>query len=156
PEFVLAGVDRDTDADILRGVFSAVHDRPVLPMSIQSAELTKVAYNVFISAKIVFANTVMEICHKTGADCDEVTGALAQATDRVISPRYLAGGMGDGGACHPRDLIAMSWLAQRLDLSCDFLGGLVQQREAQTGWIADLVESYADQTGMRVIILGKS
>ena len=50
----------------------------------------KVAYNTYIGMKIVFANTLMEICHKTpGANVDDVTGALKAAHHRLISRRYL-------------------------------------------------------------------
>lgn len=156
PEFVLMGADKPEDTIPVRQVYTALHDRPVQFMGIESAELTKVAYNVAISTKIVVANALMEICHKTGADCDAVSDALAAATDRVVSAKYMRGGMGDGGHCHPRDLIAMSWLAQRLDLSTDVLGYMVRAREAQSGWLADLVEEYAEQTGLDVMILGKS
>ena len=156
PEFVICGVDDPVDAEPLRQVHATIHDRPLFVTSIETAELIKVAYNVFISTKIVFANTLMEICHKTGADTDHVIDALTLATDRVISPRYLRGGMGDGGACHPRDLIAMSWLADRLHLSYDLLGQMAQAREAQTGWVADVVCSYAEQTGLPVVVLGKA
>jgi UDPglucose 6-dehydrogenase len=109
--------------------------------------------------KITFANTWMEICHKIpGTDVDAVTNALALATTRVISPRYLNGGMGDGGGCHPRDNIALSWLARELDLSYDFFEGLMLARERQTEWLAELMESY-DPPGkerMLKVILGKS
>lgn len=157
PEFVICGVDDEKDALVLEKVFIPLHgDNKLFVTSIETAEAIKVFYNVFISTKIVFANTVMEVCHKTGADCDQVHEALSRATERVISPKYLKGGMGDGGACHPRDLIAMSWLAQRLDLSHDMLGQMVTAREAQTRWLADLVRSYHEQTGLSVIILGKA
>lgn len=156
PEFVLVGADDPRDIDPLPDVYRAVHDRTLFVVSIESAELAKVAYNTFISAKIVFGNTVMEVCHKTGADCDEVVEALSLATQRVTSSAYLRGGMGDGGACHPRDLMAMSWLADRLDLSTDLMGYLARAREAQTGWIADLVQGWADQTGLPVMLLGKA
>lgn len=157
PEFVLVGTDHDSDADPLRKLYGSLHDRPVYRCSIPSAELTKVAYNTFISAKIAVANSLMEICHHTAADVDEVTDALALATDRVISPRYLRGGMGDGGACHPRDLIAMSWLAERLDLSYDLFGSLVRGREAQTRWLADLAVEQAEVYGLgTVVVLGKA
>jgi UDPglucose 6-dehydrogenase len=158
PEFILCGTDDPGNAEALADVFGPVV-RPgteIVKMSIDSAEAAKVFYNVFISMKIVFANMVMEVCHKTGADCDEVTGVLGRATERVISPRYLSGGMGDGGACHPRDLIALSWLAQRLDLSCDLLGQVAQARERQTEWLAREVARYADQAALSVVILGKS
>jgi len=158
PEFVLAGVDHREDFEPVREVYASVigPKTRVAHMSIASAELTKVAYNTFISAKIVFANTLMEICHSTGADVDDVTDALALAKDRLISPKYLRAGMGDGGACHPRDLIAMSWLAQRLDLSYDLLGELAQAREAQTEWLSELVGRWCEQTGLEPFVVGKS
>lgn len=155
PEFVLVGADDRTLAKkVLREVYRPLHNAPIAAMSIESAELTKVAYNVAISNKIVFANTMMEICHKTGADCDEVIDALSMATDRLLSPRYLRGGMGDSGACHPRDLIAMSWLAERLELSVDLLGFLAKAREDQNWWIRDLAAQQADLTGLPIALLG--
>ena len=73
---------------------------PFFKTSIKSAELIKVAYNTFIGMKIVFANTMMEICHHTGANVDDVSDAMGLATDRLMSTKYLYGGMGDGGGCH--------------------------------------------------------
>lgn len=156
PEFVLLGADDPSHVDGLRELYGSVHSKPLEVMSIESAELTKVAYNVFISSKIVFANTMMEICHKTGADVDEVSGALAKATDRVASGAYLRGGMGDGGHCHPRDLIAMSWLADRLDLSVDLLGFLAAAREKQSQWLAREALKWKEQTGLRIAVLGRA
>lgn len=156
PEFVLMGADHPEDLDPVAAVYEQLHDRPAFKTSIESAELIKVAYNTVISAKVIIGNTIMEICEKTGADCDQVIDALSLATDRVISPKYLRGGMGDGGACHPRDLIAMSWLAQRLELSYDLLGQMAYAREAQSGWLADLAERWADQTGLGICILGEA
>ncbi|MDX2838009.1 hypothetical protein PV377_03145 [Streptomyces ipomoeae] len=156
PEFVLLGCDDRRHAEPVLDIYGTLHDRPAQIMGIESAELTKVAYNVVISTKIVVANALMEICHKTGADCDAVADALAMATDRVVSAKYMRGGMGDGGHCHPRDLIAMSWLAQRLDLSTDVLGYMARAREAQSGWLAGLVQQWAEQSGLDVMILGKA
>ena len=156
PEFVLLGVDSDEDAEPVRELYRTIHDRPFQTMRIPSAELTKVSYNTFISMKIVFANMLMELCHKTAADVDEVTGALAKATDRVISPKYLRGGMGDGGACHPRDLIAMSWLAARADLSFDLLGQMADAREAQSEWLASVVADHCLLSGLPLVVLGQA
>lgn len=156
PEFVLLGADDSAHVQPVIDIHRTLHDRPAQVMGIESAELTKVAYNVVISTKIVVANALMEICHKTGADCDDVADALAAATDRVVSAKYMRGGMGDGGHCHPRDLIAMSWLAQRLDLSTDVLGYMACAREAQSGWLADLTQQWAEQTGLGITILGKA
>lgn len=156
PEFVLIGVDDPSDVDILFDIYRELHSRPLQVVSVETAELTKVSYNTFISLKILFANMIMEICHKTGADCDSVIDCLSYATDRVISSKYLRGGMGDGGHCHPRDLIAMSWLSQRLELSTDIMGFAVRAREAQTRWLADLIIEWSDLVNLDVVILGLS
>ncbi|MGW2048559.1 hypothetical protein ACWCPF_25755 [Streptomyces sp. NPDC001858] len=156
PEFVLLGSDHSEAVADVADLYRTVHDRPIHPVSIESAELTKVAYNCFISMKIVFANMVMEICQKTGADCDQVADGLALATDRITSPAYMRGGMGDSGACHPRDNQAMSWLAQRLDLSADLMGYVSTAREQQSVWLADLVEHWHRLSGLPICLLGKA
>ena len=55
--------------------------------------------------------------------------------------------MGDGGGCHPRDNIALSWLARELDLSYDWFEGIMLARERQTDWLADLVEEHHRRLG---------
>lgn len=156
PEFILLGSDNPEAIADVADLYRTVHDRPIHAVSIESAELTKVAYNCFISMKIVFANMVMEICHKTGADCDAVADGLALATDRITSPAYMRGGMGDSGACHPRDNQAMSWLASRLDLSADLMGFVSEAREQQSAWLADLVEHWHRMNGLPICLLGKA
>lgn len=110
--------------------------------SVPNAELIKVAYNTFIGLKLAFANTLMEVCHKTDCDVDEVTAALKLAHRRLISGAYLDGGMGDGGGCHPRDNIALSWLARELDLSYDLFEAAMMQREKQAEWLVEVMEQH--------------
>ncbi len=156
PEFQLLGADDGEAAAAAAALYRTVHDRIIFPVSIESAELAKVAYNCFISLKIVYANMLMEICDATGADVDEVTGTLALASRRLLSPAYLTAGMGDGGACHPRDSMAMSWLAGRIGLSVDLMGFVSQAREQQSAWLAWLVKDQHELTGLPVMLLGKA
>lgn len=155
PEFLLLGSDSHDAAARVAQLYAEIHHAPAHIMSVASAELTKVAYNTFISTKIVFANTVAQLADATGADVDEVTGALSDATDRIISPKYLTAGMGDGGGCHPRDNIALSALAQRHGI-IDFMGGLNVAREEHTRWLASIVAHWADMSGLPIVILGKA
>lgn len=141
PEFILLGGDGGVSVDDVVKVYQHTLGVGALfyETSIPNAELIKVSYNTFIGLKIAFANTLMEVCQKTGCDVDEVTGALKLANRRLISGAYLDGGMGDGGGCHPRDNIALSWLAGELDLSYDLFGAAMEAREAQAGWLASLM-----------------
>jgi UDPglucose 6-dehydrogenase len=143
PEMVLAGTTSEHAYGKLVEAHRAMHQAPVLRMSIESAELTKVLYNTYISMKIVWANTTMELAHKTGADCDEIVDALALATKRVISPLYMRGGMGDGGGCHPRDNLALSHLANQLGLSTNLFDFLMRARDQQTMWLGTLADEIA-------------
>ena len=142
PEFVLVGIDDQEAAAVVMQFYASLVDAPLYLTSVRNAELIKVAYNTFIGMKLVFANTMMELCHKTGCDVDVVTDALKMADKRLISPAYLSGGMGDGGACHPRDNIALSWLAKEIGLSFDLFEAVMTSREKQAEWIADLMCAY--------------
>ena len=75
---------------------------------------------------------------------------------RLMSAKYLSAGMADGGGCHPRDQIAMSWLSKDANLSTDIFGWLARARDAQTMRQAELIKSYVVQTGLPVTILGKA
>ena len=74
--------------------------------------------------------------------------------DRIISDRYLSGGMGDGGGCHPRDNIALSWLSDKLGVKFNWFDNIMKQREIQTEWFVKLIEEYGEDRGIN--ILGKS
>jgi UDPglucose 6-dehydrogenase len=158
PEFILLGMeDKGSIPGHLLQIYNKIYTdagRLYKPMSIESAELTKVAYNTYITSKICIVNTIMEICHKIPkADIDDITDALKQATGRLVSTKYMTGGMGDGGGCHPRDNIAMSWLAKNLDLSYDWFENLMISRQRQAAFFANLVlDEYKE--GDNVFILG--
>lgn len=156
PEFVLLGVDDEKAAETVGSFYKTLHNKPIFKTTVKNAELIKVAYNTFIGMKIVFINTMMEICHKNGCNVDEISRALALGTDRLISNKYLYGGMGDGGGCHPRDNIALSWLARELDLSHDFFEDIMMAREDQTAWLANLIGEQSLKHKLPIVILGKA
>lgn len=99
PEFILFGIDDEETYELALRFFSTIHNKRVFKTTIKNAEMIKVSYNTAITAKIELANTIMEVCHKIGADCDVVMDALCLGTDRIISPKYMRGGMGDSGGC---------------------------------------------------------
>jgi UDPglucose 6-dehydrogenase len=155
PEFLLVGRGMNSDLDILRKTYHFLNAE-IVEMSIKSAELTKVAYNTFIGLKLIFVNTLMEICEKINGDVDEVTGALIKSDKRLISSMYMKAGMGDGGGCHPRDQIAMSWLAKKLDLSSDIFENVARARDSQTKWLSETLITRSKELNLPIAILGRS
>jgi UDPglucose 6-dehydrogenase len=81
---------------------------------------------------------------------DVVTNALKNSTDRIMGPKYMSAGLGDGGGCHPRDNIALRSLALELDLGYDLFDAIMLAREKQALNMAKIIKGLAH----RVCILG--
>lgn len=156
-EMILLGTDKKESRKKLVKFYKSINKAPIFKTNIENAELIKVVYNTFISTKISFINSVMETCHYLpGTNVDEVSEALSLCTDRIISTKYLFGGMGDGGGCHPRDNIALSWLAKKLNLSFNWYESIMNQRELQTKWLSNLIIKNKKNKNSKIFILGKT
>lgn len=156
PEFVLIGARPDDGdaADLLARAYEPIHCAPVLRMSRVSAELAKVAYNTAITSRLVFVNALAQLADRTGANVDDVTGALTRADQRIVSTAYWRAGMGDAGPCHPRDGIAMTAFSRSLGVMDDPFSYAVRAREAQASWLADLIA--AEEHNGQVVVLGRA
>lgn len=117
------------------------------------AECIKIFYNTFISTKIALVNMIQDVAQVNGnIDVDIVTKALANSTQRIMSPAYMTAGMGDGGACHPRDNIALRYLAKNYNLGYDLFQSIVEARDMQAKNLAKFCLNY----GHSVTIIGKA
>jgi UDPglucose 6-dehydrogenase len=95
-------------------------------------ECIKVFYNTFISAKVSLVNMIQDVAENLGnINAEVVCDALATSDRRIMGPGYMKPGMGDGGACHPRDNIALRWMAEELDLGYDLFDAVMLSREKQ-------------------------
>mgnify|MGYP001197384531 CR=1 FL=1 len=154
-EIILFGSDNKFVSEKAKNFYRTITNSPFFETTIENAELIKVVYNTYISTKIAFINSITEMCHRLpGTNIDEVTRALSLSTKRIISSSYLRGGMGDGGGCHPRDNIAMSYLAKKHNVSFNIFEAIMLQRQKYNHWLADLCLDHAKKRP--VIILGKS
>ena len=99
----------------------------------------------------------MEMCHKLpNTNIDDVTNALMLGSRRLISGAYLRGGMGDGGGCHPRDNIALRYMAEELGLGYDLFDAIMRAREVQAKNMADKLVEISKENNLPIIILGQS
>ena len=121
-------------------------------------EAIKIFYNTFISAKVGLVNMIQDFALKIGnINVDVVTDALAQSTMRIMGPKYMTAGMGDAGACHPRDNIALRWLAQEYDIGYDLFDTIMHAREVQAENLAKFLMQSSDHNGgIPIVIHGKA
>mgnify|MGYP006282389763 CR=1 FL=1 len=162
PEMLMIGTDDGTetgDAQQLKDFYETVmeNDPRYVIGTYDECECIKVFYNTFISAKISLVNMIQDVAQKQGnINVDVVTDALANSSKRIMSSQYMTAGMGDGGSCHPRDNIALRYLAQELDLGYDLFDSIMQSREVQAENIAKELYRLAEEDNMPIYIHGKS
>ncbi|HEX6132509.1 MAG TPA: nucleotide sugar dehydrogenase [Longimicrobiales bacterium] len=115
PDFLLIGESDEAAGAMLERAYREIMpgSPPIRRMSLENAELTKIAVNTFVTMKISFANMIAGLCERIpGGDVDVVTAALG--ADRRIGRAYLTGALGYGGPCFPRDNRALAFLARSL------------------------------------------
>ena len=131
PDRIVVGVESERAAEVMRQIYGpltsgwyygrgdaiprpeAAKDKApprLIITSSKSAELIKHASNAFLAMKISFINAVASICESVGANVQQVCDGIG--TDSRIGPRFMSPGIGYGGSCFPKDLMAFRAVAK--------------------------------------------
>lgn len=162
PEMIMIGTE-DGNPNALAGELIDIY-RPMMQNNPRyeigtwdECEAIKIFYNTFISAKVGLVNMIQDFAMKIGnINVDVVTDALARSTQRIMGPKYMTAGMGDAGACHPRDNIALRWLAEEYEVGYDMFDTIMQAREVQARNLADFLCIQAQKHNLPIVIHGKA
>ncbi len=82
----------------------------IMTTDLRTAEMIKYASNAFLATRISFINEIATICEKLGADVKEVAAGMGM--DKRIGRAFLDAGIGFGGSCFPKDVKAITWMAE--------------------------------------------
>jgi len=129
-------------------------EAPIVVTDLTSAETIKIASNVFLSAKITFANELARLCAATGADVGAVVDGMG--LDKRIGRAFLSPGPGFGGSCFPSQARALPELAARFGVDAPLMRAITPSNEHQADWLIDRLEGAAGRTidGWGVALLG--
>jgi len=162
PEMIIIGTEDGTttgDAKLLIDFYKTFvkFDTRYEVGTWDEAEGIKIFYNTFISTKVALVNMIQDVAEKLGnINVDVITGALEKSTNRILGPAYMKAGMGDGGGCHPRDNIALRYLAENLNLGYDLFDSIMTAREIQSKNMAIKLVNLSKKYNLPIVILGKS
>src|SRR5258708_36428392 len=148
PDRIVIGCDNDRCAEVLREIYAPLTggsyyershaiprpDRtnippPIIVTSSKSAELINHASNAFLALKISFINAVASICESVGANVNQVCHGVG--TDSRIGPRFLNPGIGYGGSCFPKDVLAFRAVARECGYDFRLLGEVMRINQDQ-------------------------
>jgi UDPglucose 6-dehydrogenase len=162
PDLIILGNEFGNNTDEIQTLIALYksitkNDPPIVVSNWDECECIKVFYNTLVSTKLSFVNMIQDVAERLGnINVDTVTDALCKSTDRIISSKYMKAGMGDGGACHPRDNIALKYLSKKLNLGYDFFGSIMEARELQAKNVALKLVELSEQYNLPIVIHGKS
>jgi UDPglucose 6-dehydrogenase len=160
PEMIMIGTEdgsKTGDAKMLSDFYQPMlQNSPRVEIGTwEEMESTKVFYNTFITAKLCLVNMIQDAAMAVGhMNVDVVTDALKYSTDRIMGPKYMTAGLGDGGGCHPRDNIALRSFAEKHNFGYDLFDAIMKAREEQANNIAKHFEKVGVSKDMPCVILG--
>lgn len=131
PERVVVGTRSEKARKVMDQLYSAFvrQGNPVIYMDERSAELTKYAANSFLAMKITFMNEIANLSEKLGCNVDHVR--IGIGTDSRIGKRFLFPGIGYGGSCFPKDVQALSKMANQAEYDFKILNAVMDVNERQ-------------------------
>jgi len=109
PDRVVLGATNHEAADKVAQLYLPLRC-PIMITDLRTAEMIKYASNAFLATRISFINEMAAICEKLGADIKEVAAGMGM--DKRIGRAFLDAGIGFGGSCFPKDVKALTWMAE--------------------------------------------
>jgi len=137
------------------GAISGPHHGPVrlISTSVKSAELIKHACNAFLAMKISFINAVANVCEEVQADIREVCEGIG--SDSRIGQRFLSPGIGYGGSCFPKDVLAFRSAARDVGYDFKLLTAVMEiNADQKTRFLKKVREAVWNVRGKRLAVLG--
>ena len=139
PDRVVIGADSKYAFKKMKELYSPFfrsRDR-FITMDIRSAEMTKYAANAMLATKISFMNEIANICEKVGADANQVR--LGIGADQRIGYSFIYPGVGYGGSCFPKDVKALTKIAEENGYTAELITAVEQVNDAQKLVIAQKI-----------------
>ena len=118
PDRIVIGVESERAADLMKKLYQPL-DAPMIITNIETAELIKHASNAFLALKISYINALANICEAVGADVTRV--AEGMGLDKRIGRDFLDAGIGYGGYCLPKDVLAFIKIAEEVGYDFELL-----------------------------------
>ena len=139
PDRVVVGTDSDYASEKMKQLyhpFCMSRDR-FISMDIRSAEMTKYAANAMLATKISFMNEIANICEKVGADANQVR--IGIGSDQRIGYSFIYPGAGYGGSCFPKDVKALTKIAEENGYNAQLIRAVEEVNDAQKLVIAQKI-----------------
>ncbi len=152
PDRVIVGMESGKGFQLFKKLHQPI-DGPLVRTSIESAEIIKYAANSFLALRIGFIDQIALLAEKTGADVKEVIKGIG--LDKRIGSHYWYPGIGYGGYCFPKDVLALSAAFKKAGIDNDLFAKLNQLNKTRPEiYVNKLKERLSGLEGKTIAVLG--
>jgi UDPglucose 6-dehydrogenase len=148
PDRVVIGAEDEGTGDRLRKLYDPFtrNGHPIFVMDIPSAEMVKYAANAMLATKISFINEIATLCEAYGSDVDEVWRGMT--SDTRIGNKFLYPGLGYGGSCFPKDVLACISMGDECGKPTPLLASVHDVNQHQRGRFIEKLDKHFGEAGM--------
>jgi len=155
PDRIVLGTADPEVGETMRLLYAPLN-APVILTNVRTAEMIKYAANAFLAAKVSFINEISRLCEKLGADVIDVVTAVG--ADHRIGTTFFQPGLGFGGSCFPKDVMALRRISEKSGVEPHMLRAVLDTNEQQQDHCMQKIERHfgGDLAGRRIAFLGLS
>lgn len=154
PDRIVIGALDEKSNEILKKIYKDF-SKPIIETNLSEAEMIKYASNCFLATKISFINEIGTICKLIGIDTYKVADGMGY--DKRICRAFLNSGIGWGGSCFPKDLLALKNYAEKNNIKPYIIENIIKRNDVQPLILIDLLKKHIPDIKNKTIgILGLS
>lgn len=156
PDRVVIGTSSDKARKLMDQLYRPFvrQGNPIFYMDERSAEITKYAANAYLATRISFMNEIANLCERVGANVDMVR--MGMGSDSRIGKRFLFPGVGYGGSCFPKDVLALYHTAEQYKYDFRILKSVMAVNEKQKFVLFEKISTYFNHNlkGLKIAVWG--
>ncbi|MBO6791591.1 MAG: nucleotide sugar dehydrogenase [Dinoroseobacter sp.] len=154
PPKIVVGTRDAAPSQIMEDLHQNI-DAPIFTVGYEEAEITKFVDNSWHAVKVTFANEIGRVCEKLGVSASKVHEIFVSDTKLNISPYYTRPGGAFGGSCLPKDVRALSFIANDVNANTHLVDSLIRSNEAHKNHQIDaILKRLPKSTSAQVLMAG--
>jgi UDPglucose 6-dehydrogenase len=155
PDRIVLGTSDPEVEETMRGLYAPLN-APVVLTNVRTAEMIKYAANAFLATKVSFINEISRLCEQLGADVIDVVHAVG--SDHRIGTTFFQPGLGFGGSCFPKDVMALRRIAEKNGVEPHILRAVLDTNDQQQDHCLQKIDTHFEGrlSGRRIGFLGLS
>jgi UDPglucose 6-dehydrogenase len=136
PDRIVIGTDSRKAFEVLSELYRSLGAVPIIPMSIEEAEITKHVSNAMLFQRIAVAQTISQLADALGFDYGHVMKGVG--LDKRIGPDFLDAGL-VGGFCFPKDREAFVSILNSANVYAGLFESVGEVNEIQKQCVVDKI-----------------